>query len=293
MSPDGVKLTVNTITKVGDVMINFRQMISWLGIAVLMGVAGGSVTVSAKVVTNSFLTTQRQLKTYNSKRTLKLTIPKNTTVQVTGIKHDHGKKYVALNVDRLRYGVRKPLLNAQNTSKVSRWIQANGKNFKLVKKPTYLAYYNITRSTAGHKLLTYVADGNLWQGSALPANYQQQIGVRFTVTTDGYLEYFNQSPYQYVISPKPSMTMKVQKAVHHGRNVDLYFKKSFNQLPLTKVAKKGDNRYRLRIYRTYGDTATAIPDADNASQVALNELYTISGTQFYMHIENARFLGDD
>lgn len=49
MSPDGVKLTVNTITKVGDVMINFRQMISWLGIAVLMGVAGGSVTASARL----------------------------------------------------------------------------------------------------------------------------------------------------------------------------------------------------------------------------------------------------
>ncbi|EEI71483.1 hypothetical protein GQR93_04835 [Lentilactobacillus hilgardii] len=253
-----------------------------------------SVASAAKVTKNSFLTTKRVIKTYNSSKTIKVTIPKGTTVLVNGTKNDNGQKYVSLNLNRLRYQIRRPLITAQNSSRVSRWILAKGQNFSKTNKPVYLSYYSLTRSNKGHALLSYVANGDLWKGSTLPADYAQLTGTRFTITTDGYLDFFSSSPYKYTISPKPTSSTEIQKSYYRSsRQLYLYFKTKLKGLPVTKVSTKGNNRYRLSINRTTQTTSTAIPNEDDATRVTLNEIYQIGKTDYYMHTENARFLGED
>ncbi|MFD1124597.1 hypothetical protein ACFQ22_04375 [Lentilactobacillus raoultii] len=267
----------------------------WL---LLSSLAVGSLLISrpvqgAQVVKGSFLTTSRSIKTANGPKTVKLTIPKKTTTLVAGIKYVHGKKYVSLNLNRLHYQLRKPLLTSQNHSRVSHWILATGKNFKKATEPTYLKYYSLTRHYPTQQLRTYIASGDLWLGQSLPADYDQVTGTRVTITTDGYLEFFKQSAYHYQVSPKPNQLLKIQKSVlnQKSRQLRLYFKTRLSTLPMTKVAAKGANRYRLIITRTGETTATAIPNSDQATQVILNEIYQLGKTTYYMAIESARFLG--
>ncbi|GAF36135.1 hypothetical protein [Lentilactobacillus farraginis] len=250
---------------------------------------------ASKVVKNSFLTTKRTIKTTNSSRAVKLTIPKATTVLVSDVKLINGQKYVSLNLNRLDYRLRKPLLASPKASRVSRWILAKGKNFGKTPKPKYLAYYALTRSTQGHTLSHYVANGDLWRGTTLPAAYAQQTGTRLTITTNGYLETFTNSAFKYLISPKPTGTIKIQKTVYNrsAKRLYLYFKSRPKMVKTTKVTSKGSDRYRLVIQKTAHTTSTAIPDQDNATRVTLNEIYQVGGEDYYMYTESAGFLGAD
>ncbi len=254
------------------------------------------VAVSAdKVKVNSFLMTKRKIATYNSKKTISITIPKGTTAQVVKVKQANGKKYVSLDLDRLSYAVRKPLVTKQSASGSSRWILAKGKNFTQVKKPAYLDYYSIKAAQSGLRLKTYLANGNLWKGTSLPATYEQSTNQRVAVTTDGHLEYYAASPYQYAVSPKPTQTAVIWKATHSSgsNNTYLYVHTGFKQLPFKKVAKTGDFRYRLTLNRLHQNTVTAIPNSDQAQRVMLNEAYKVGSQSYFMMVEDAHFLGEN
>lgn len=262
------------------------------GIAVLTGVAVLAPTqASASVVKNSFLTTKHQISTTNSKKQVKITIPKGTTVRVAGIKTSKGSTYVYSDADRLNYNLRKPVLSTRSTSHMTYWQKLTSANYTHVAKPKYLDYYSLTtQSTAGHSHLSFSNTGNLWLGSALPVNYTKTSGTRLRITDDGYLEYYSKTPYSYKISPKPTHSVKVQSATHPGGsgNTILTTKSSFSQLPFTKLAT---DKYQLTIHLTSGRTTTVYPSADNATKLTTQQISTIGGTKWFAHTFTSTFLG--
>lgn len=241
--------------------------------------AGAAVPAHATVVKNSFLKTTRTIRTTNSKKQVKLTIPKNTVVQAAGIKRSSNHKYIYINADQLSYHLRKPLLSTKSTSNFSRWLRVSHTNFQQIRKPVYLSYYNTNVHNPLTKGTTYHTKADLWKGHALPVNYKSQSGIRLRVTTDGYLEYFASSPYVYKTSAKPSDTAKVISATHPGGSGKdiMTFNSSFSTLPFTKSG----SRYTLTILWKAQSTATPIPSEDNVKSLNIQDISRIEGQKWY------------
>lgn len=236
--------------------------------------------VHATVIKNSFLTTQRTITTYNSKKQVKLIIPKGTTVQVAGIKHTNGNKYVDLNVERLSYNIRKPLLSKKNPGIYTRWIRAKGYNFKQIHKPVYLSYF--AAQSDGKKTLNKVKteNGNLWKGDRLPVDYTTATSTRFRVTSNGYLEYFAKSPFVYKVSAKPTHSIKVLSASHptaSGKTI-LIVESRFSGLPFVK---KAHQHYQLTIFNNDHGTITVVPNDNNVKKILTNWIFKVGKEIWY------------
>lgn len=247
------------------------------GFAFLLG--GGTIQAHAKVVKNSFLKTTRTIRTTNSKKQVKLTIPKNTVVQAAGIKWSSNHKYIYINADQLSYHLRKRLLSTKSTSNFSRWLRVSRTNFQQIKTPIYLSYYNTNVHNPLTKGTTYHTKADLWKGHALPVDYKSQSGIRLRVTTDGYLEYFASSPYVYKTSAKPTDTAKVISSTHlggSGKDI-MTFNSSFSALPFTKSG----SHYTLTILWKAQSTATAIPSEDNVKSLNIQDISRIEGQEWY------------
>lgn len=233
----------------------------------------------ATVIKNSFLKTQRTITTYNSKKQVKLIIPKGTTVQVAGIKHAKGNKYVDLNVERLSYNIRKPLLGKKNPGIYTRWIRAKGYNFKQVHKPVYLSYF--AAQSDGKKTLNKVKteNGNLWKGDRLPVDYASATSTRLRITSNGYLEYFAKSPFVYKVSAKPTHSIKVLSASHptaSGKTI-LTVKSKFSGLPFVKKA----HHYQLTIFNYDHGTITVVPNDNNVKKILTNWIFKVGKEIWY------------
>lgn len=220
----------------------------------------------AKISKNSFVVTKQTIKTTNSKKQVKITIPKNTPLQVGGVKTIAGKKYVYTDVERLSYNLQKPLLSSKATSTISRWLPATKATFKQIEKPVYLDYY--AAQSDGKRSLKKVKTetGNLWKGYIVPADYASQTNTRIRVTTDGYLEYYENSPYIFKVSPQPTTSVKVQSATHptsSGKTI-LNFKTDVAQLPFVKLSQ---NHYQLTIQGTSYGNVTVIPNDEDVQKV--------------------------
>ncbi|KRK88247.1 hypothetical protein FD17_GL000547 [Lentilactobacillus sunkii DSM 19904] len=249
--------------------------------------AGAAVPAHATVVKNSFLKTTRTIRTTNSKKQVKLTIPKNTVVQAAGVKWSGHHKYVYINADQLSYHLRKPLLSTKSTSNFSRWLRVSHTNFQQIKKPVYLSYYNTNVHNPLTKGTTYHTKADLWKGHALPVDYQSQSGIRLRVTTDGYLEYFASSPYVYETSAKPSDTAKVIGATYlDGLNQDIMtFNSSFSALPF----KKSGNQYTLTISEQGQWSTTATPNEDNLKSLNLQKISKVEDQEWYWRYQTINY----
>ncbi len=234
----------------------------------------------ATVIKNSFFKTQRSITTYNSKKQVKVTIPKGTTVQVGGIKHVHGNKYVAINLERLSYNIRKPLLSQKKPGVYTHWLRAKGYNFKQIHKPVYLSYFAVQSDGKKSRNKIKTETGNLWKGDRLPANYTTASGTRFRVTSNGYLEYYAKSPFTFKVSPKPTASLKVVKASHplaSGETI-LAFKSKISGL---SFVKKSHHDYHLTINSTGNGTITVIPSTTNVKKILTNWVYRIGKVDWY------------
>ncbi|KRK88804.1 hypothetical protein [Lentilactobacillus sunkii] len=234
----------------------------------------------ATVIKNSFLKTQRTITTYNSKKQVKVTIPKGTTVQVAGIKHAKGNKYVDLNVERLSYNIRKPLLSQKQSGIYTHWLRAKGYNFKQIHKPVYLSYFAVQSDGNKSRNKVRTESGNLWRGDRLPADYTTASGTRLRVTSNGYLEYYAKSPFAFKVSPKPTASLKVTKANHpivSGQTI-LTFKSKISGLPFVK---KSHHTYRLTIESTGNGTVTVVPNTNNVKKIMTNWIYRIGKVDWY------------
>lgn len=236
--------------------------------------------VQAKIIKNSFVITKQAIKTTNSKKQVNLTIPKNTPLQVAGVKTVSGRKYLYTDVERLSYHLRKPLLSAKSTSTITRWLPATTANFKEIKKPVYLDYF--AAQSDGKRSLKKVKTetGNLWKGSRIPVDYASQTGTRIRVTTDGYFEYYENMPFVFNISPQPTASVKVQSATHpvsSGRTI-LNFKDDIAQLPFVKLSA---DHFQLTIQGTSAGTITVIPNEDNVQKVLTSWISRINKEDWY------------
>lgn len=234
----------------------------------------------ATVIKNSFLKTQRTITTYNSKKQVKITIPKGTTVQVAGIKHTKGNKYVDLNVERLSYNIRKPLLSQKKPGIYTHWLRAKGYNFKQIHKPVYLSYFAVQSDGKKSRNKIRTESGNLWKGDRLPADYTTASGTRLRVTSNGYLEYYAKSPFAFKVSPKPTASLKVTKASHpivSGQTI-LTFKSKISGLPFVN---KSHHNYRLTIESTGNGTVTVVPNTNNVKKIMTNWIYRIGKVDWY------------
>lgn len=247
-------------------------------LSLFVGLAANTQSANAKVVKNSFLTTQRTIATTNSKKQVNLTIPKGTTVRAAGLKTINGHRYVYLNVDHLSYNLRQPILSGKATSTISRWVRLTATNFRQVSKPLYLSYYTVP-TTTGTAYRTPLDSGDLWQGSTLPSDYQSASGTRVRVTDDGYLEYFTNTPYNYHKTVKPTDTEKVIAATHPGGSgkTTLTVTKGFSGLPFTQLT---NGKSQLVIQLTSIHTITVVPSIDNAKSMLLNQISTIDGVDW-------------
>lgn len=259
------------------------------GLTFLIGsVLLGTTTADAKVIQNSFLTTQRTIHTTNSKKQVQLSLPKGTTVQAAKVKNQAGRKYIYINAEQLSYRLRKPLLSSKVTSNFSRWIPVTKANFKQVKTPVYLSYYNTNVRKKRINNRYFSTNSNLWQGDALPADYPSQSGTRLRITTDGYLEYFAKSPFVYRVSKKPTATLKVQSATHpsgSGKDI-MIFKSSFSPLPFQKAA---DGAYTLTIRWLSAATVTAIPNENNVKELTHQYVSKIGEQNWYHRTSTTKF----
>lgn len=255
------------------------------GFAFLLG--GGTIQAHAKVVKNSFLKTTRTIRTTNSKKQVKLTIPKNTVVQAAGIKWSSNHKYIYINADQLSYHLRKRLLSTKSTSNFSRWLRVSRTNFQQIKTPIYLSYYNTNVHNPLTKGTTYHTKADLWKGHALPVDYKSQSGIRLRVTTDGYLEYFASSPYVYKKSLKPTDTAKVISATYlDGLNQDIMtFNSSFSALPFNK----SENQYTLTISEQGQWSTTATPNEDDVKSLNLQKISQIEGQEWYWRYQTINY----
>lgn len=245
-----------------------------------------------KVTKNNFLKTTRQIKTYNSKKTISMTIPKNTVVQVAGVTTRNKKRYIDLNANQLNYKIRQPLIANNSTTKWTHWISTNTKNFKRVHKPTYLNFYAINKSYPKGAYRSYVADGNLWQTTVWPADPSTQSAALVQITANGYLEYSQSVNMTSLLAPKPTDSLQIQKATYSVNNgkLDLYFKTKPKFAETTRINKKGNNRYRLVIKRLFAYTATPITatnDPTNISKIEIGSRYQIGKTNYLMHLGTA------
>lgn len=238
----------------------------------------------AKILTTQGTSTKR----------FKVTIPKGTILQpgyTTTTKRGHS--YLQVSVDGLNYSIRKPFLAHKSTVSYTAWIAAKSTFFKRVKRPTYLKYYpgNHIFPTGASRIARN--DGNLWQGTQLPADYLSATANRIRVTTNGYLEHFSKSPFYYSISGKPDSTTKVQKALYFNKgHLNLYFKTKPKKIATTKFHKKGNYRYRLIINRLYQNAVTNISNGKNPADplnvdyVMVSGKYTVANKDYYMTTES-------
>lgn len=234
----------------------------------------------ATVVKNSFLKTQRSISTYNSNKHAKFTLPKGTVVQVAGTKHIHGNKYVDVYIDRLSYNIRKPLLAVKKPTVYSHWIRAKGYNFKQIHKPTYLSYYAAQSDGKKSQGKVRTETGNLWKGTRLPVDYATSAAARLRVTTDGYLEYDASSPFVFKISPKPTASLKVEKASHpiaSGKTI-LTTKSRVKQLPFVKKSKQ---HYQLTITNAEAGTITVVPNTSKVKKILTNWIFKVGKESWY------------
>ncbi|APR07516.1 hypothetical protein FAM21834_01388 [Lentilactobacillus parabuchneri] len=246
----------------------------------LGGLFAAAQPAHATVIKNSFLKTQRNISTYNSQKQVKLTIPKGTVVQVAGIKHAHGNKYVDLHLGRLSYSLRKPLLSAKKLTAYSYWIRAKGYNFKQVHKPAYLGYFAAQSDGKQSQGKTRTETGNLWKGTRLPVDYTTATAPRLQVTTNGYLEYYSNSPFVYKVSPKPTASLKVQSTsqpLASGKTI-LTFKSRVKQLPFTK---KSRGNYQLTITNAEVGTVTVVPNSTNVKKILTNWIFKVGKQEWY------------
>ena len=234
----------------------------------------------ATVVKNSFLKTQRTIRTYNINKHAKLTLPKGAVVQVAGTKHLHGNKYVDVYVDRLSYNIRKPLLSVKKPTIYSHWIRAKGDNFKQIHKPSYLSYYAAQSDGKQSHDKIRTETGNLWKGTRLPVDYATSVAARLRVTTNGYLEYDASSPFVFKISPKPTTSLKVAKAsqpMASGKTI-LTFKSRLKQLPFTKKSK---GHYQLAITNAEAGTITVVPNTSKVQKILTNWIFKVGKQSWY------------
>lgn len=270
--------------------MNSKQILAGAigGLALIAGMTLAPQTASAKVVKNSFLVTQKTITTTNSKKQVKLTVPKGTTVRAAGLKTVGGSRYVYLDADYMNYNLRRPVLSSKATSHISRWLRLSSANFKRVAKPKYLTYYTVPSYAAQSAYRKVSVSGNLWKGSTMPVNYASTSGTRLRVTDDGYLEYFQSTPYVYKKTPKPTNTVKVLSATHPGGSgkTTLTVTKAFSGLPFTTTA---NGRAQLEIQLTSTRNMTAIPNLDNAQRLLIAQISTIGGTGWVNHKATVTF----
>ncbi|KRM45526.1 hypothetical protein [Lentilactobacillus parafarraginis] len=262
---------------------------------IILGLVGSQATVQAKthylkVTQRSYLQTQRQMTIKNAYyKNIKITLPKGTVVQVAGVsksKRTH-HPFITIDMDSMSYHLRKPFYQSKRKPNMTAGIWATTANFKKIASPIYLRYYYVadpdTRSAG-----SYLADGNLWRGVRWPTDEVKAKGTGFKVTVDGYLESYSKVPVFQAYAPKPQGYAKIRKTVDNGKTTDFYVKNKIKGAPLTRVAKTGNDQYRLSITRTGEHSLTMIPEDDHpqyVDSVEVSERYLIAGKDYYMHTE--------
>ncbi len=264
-------------------------------LALVVGLMIQTAMVQAKtsylsVAKRDYLQTQQKLTVTNSTyKNIKITIPKGTVVQVAGASKSKQTKhpFITIDMDTMSYKLRKPFYKSKSKPNMTAGIWATTRNFKKIDYPSYLRYYFVTKPDA-RSAGDYIADGNLWQGVKWPVKEVGTKGSGLKITVDGVLESYSKVPVFQAYAPKPVSYAKVRKTVSNGKTTDFYTKYKVKNLPMTRVAKKGNNQYRLSITRTGEHAVTAIPESSKfpyVDSVEVSERYLINNENYYMHTE--------
>lgn len=229
---------------------------------------------------NLFLETKQTSHTTNAYfKDISITIPKGTVFNAGSIGKGvtTGKPYVNINMDNLRWPLRKVVDESKHNQQMTTYIWAKKSLFKIVKQPNYLAYTKTPDN--------YTQDPYVWEGNkALPSDQFLSKQNAFRVTDDGYLEYFTGITIYTDGNAKPADYAKLQKFVKKGNTSYFYTKAEVSGLPMTKINSTGKYRYRLKMTRTnhYLATVNHSKIQKYGSNAVISVRYNVGGKDFYV-----------
>lgn len=229
---------------------------------------------------NLYLETKQTIHTTNSYfKDVPITIPKGTVFNAgsigKGVKT--GKPYVTINMNNLRWPLRKSVVESKHNQQITTYIWAKKQLFKKVKVPNYLAYTKTPDN--------YVRDPYVWEGNKAPSTSPAvQKQNAFRVTDDGYLEYFTGINIYTDGDAKPADYAKLQKFVKKGNTSYFYTKSAVFGLPMTKISNTGKYQYLLKMTKTNHYLATMIPSQNKnvGGNVDISVRYYVGGQDFYV-----------
>lgn len=234
---------------------------------------------------HSFLVTRRQLVLKKTPYRPSITLPQGTVVQVDGVSTGHTTN---IRVNTLSYHLRKPYIG--NSNLYTQNIPLTTTTFKKVAVPAYTKYYPSQTTTPTNSGLAYIGNGELYQGVKFPeqANQLTAKADRVTVTSDGYLEYYQSTKiFSTTVDPRPTTSVKITKTTGPANGLTtLYTRQAVPSVIGTRVSQSGNAQYAVRIkrlYRTYATVTTTSKDPTATDSVDISAAYQVNGQTYFMY----------
>lgn len=231
---------------------------------------------------NTYFMTKKTIHTTNGYfKDTPVTIPKGTIFQYNGINRNgkSGLPFLEINTSELSWPVRKTLANSKHNQMLTKGIWAKKSNFKIVKTPAYLEFYD---NTSTRKENPYI-DGmvTFWKGSKFVDGTTYETN-QIKVTTDGYLEYTQPLGTYESSDGQPIDYAKIRHTVNKNGKVYYYYNSKISGIPATKLS--GKYKYRTTIKNTKIKRVTIVPGANHYigdDNYVVSNIYSIGGQTFY------------
>lgn len=230
----------------------------------------------SSVKTGTYLQTRTTIHTTNGYfKDVKVTIPKGTIFNIGSLYENPKTRKTSMTIDlnQLRWSIRKPVIDSVHNQQSTAGIWAKTSWFKKVSEPTYLKYYSS-------------GDGYLWQGNKWPENPVKATADGVRVTSDGYLETFNEAQILLIKAVKPLSTAKVQHVLQKGKTTYFYTQTKLAGVTSQHVRTSGKYQYRLAINRNGRHLLTPTQAESNSKStdaVYVSNRYYVGGATYYMH----------
>jgi hypothetical protein len=243
-----------------------KYLIVSLSLVVFGTVTTQSASAKTRYLTNvpdySFLETKRTIHTTNDYfNDVKITIPKGTIFQATGVSIGvkTGHPFLSIDLNGLSWHLRKIVIDSKHDQQSTASLWLTTANFKRVRTPRYLAYYQATkRFPASYRGILHQGDKYPQDDSDVTAKSNE---VR--VTNDGYLEYTENASVQATKQIKPQYSVKVQRTIKKGNNTYLYTASNIPAIPSTHIRSTGKYQYRFKFINTNQHLVTTNPSMSN------------------------------
>lgn len=258
------------------------------GLTLTNGLTATANTTYVKAKSGNFLVAKKKIVLKKTKYKKAFTIPKGTTVQISGVTTLNGKRIMDIQMNTLSYHLRKSYIGHNETA--TRNIVMRKTNFKKVSVPQYLRYYSTQKTYPANIGLNATQNGNLFAGLKYPEDSKESTATaaRIHVSSDGYLEYYNKAEVLSVsVDPRPTTSAKITKVVRPSGSgkTYLYTKQAVPSAIGTQVSRSGKARYVTvikRQYKTYTTTSHSEHDLNETDSIRVSCGYQVNGKHYYM-----------